>query len=157
MLGDMTYEQALAKKEHLIALGRTDVYLYNRDDTGYRPWDKATDIEAGGGYRLNGPIGVRIIAEVDGLKFSWSVDFEKREANGHSYSMFDRDRLREIMRKLPTSTRRKFGRFLANEVLPCLEKTTAEWRERLNMQVDSEDCVRGLIAFAGESQLSTAA
>jgi hypothetical protein len=149
---DMTYEQALKHSEHLIALGQTTVYL--RD--GNYPWMIASDVEAGGSYRFSGPTGVYIIAKVQGLTFKWSVDFEKREANGHGYSMFDRERLRDVAMKMPAPARYKFAEFLRDSVMPDLEKRTAELRDAMNKQIDSEDCVRGLIAFAETGEKSAA-
>lgn len=144
MYGDMTYEFALDNAEHLIALGQTTVYL--RDDAV--PWVVASDVEVSGSYRFNGPCGMYVIAKVQGLTFKWSVDFERREANGLGYSLFDRDRLRDVARRLPDIARRKFAILLRDKVMPDLEKRTAELRESMNRQIDSEDCVRGLIAFA---------
>jgi len=64
--------------------------------------------------------------------------------------MFDRDRLRDITLKLPPAARKLFADMLEREVLPPLAKRTGEIREALRSQADSEDCVRGLIAFAEE-------
>lgn len=152
MYGDMTYKKALSNAKHLIALGHTEVYL--RDDD--LPWAIASDIEVGGGYRLNGPTGMYVIAKVEGLTFKWNVEFEKREANGHGYSLFDRERLRDVAMRLPESARRKFAKLLCEKVLPELQKRTAEFRETMNKQIDSEDCVRGLIAFAENREKSAA-
>lgn len=149
---DMTYEEALNKAEHLKALGQTTVHL--RD--GNYPWMVAYDVEVSGGYRFSGPIGMYVIAKVEGLTFKWSIDFEKREANGMGYSLFDRERLREIAMKLPDAGRRSFAKLLREQVMPDLAKRTAEMREAMNKQIDSEDCVRGLIAFA-EGQANVAA
>jgi hypothetical protein len=144
MYGDMTYEKALDNAKHLIALGQTEVYL--RDENV--PWMMASDVEVGGCYRLNGPTGMYVIAKIEGLTFKWNVEFEKREANGHGYSLFDRKRLRDVAIRLPDSVRRKFAKLLSEKVLPELQKRTEEFREAMNKQIDSEDCVRGLIAFA---------
>ena len=144
MLWNLTYAAAKDKAEHLKALGETTVHI---DEKG-APWHKAEDVECGGSFRLNGPTGCYIIARDAGLTFKWSVDFEKREANGASVSLFDRDRLRDIAMKLPPAARQKFADLLVDKVLPPLEKRTQEIRDYLNQQHDSEDCVRGLIAFA---------
>lgn len=145
MFFDMTYEEALEKAGHLKALGETTVYL--RDGSS-KPWMVAKTVEAGSGYRLNGPSSMYVIAEVEGLTFKWNIDFEGRDANGRGVSLFDRERLREVAMKLPLPARRAFAKLLAETVLPGIEKRTAEVREALNQQLDSEDCVRGLIAFA---------
>ncbi|MCK1322105.1 hypothetical protein IVA94_14635 [Bradyrhizobium sp. 156] len=141
---DLNYQQAIDKSEHLIAIGQTTIYL--RDGT--YPWAVASDVEVGSSYRFNGPSSVYIISKLQGLTFKWSVDFEKREANGAGYSLFDRERLRDVMMKLPEPARRRFAKVLRDAVMPDLEKRTAELREAMNKQIDSEDCVRGLIAFA---------
>lgn len=131
---------------HYIALDENEIYL-DSDDPDL-PWRDVTHVASGGGHRLNGPTGFYCFAERNGLTLKWSVDFEGRDASGKSYSLFDRDRLRITMQKLPPIARKALAAFLEEDVLPGVEKTTAEWRERLNRQLDSEDCVRGLIAFA---------
>lgn len=141
---DLTYKEAIEKREHLIALGDTKVYL--RDDTDF-PWAKATKVEAGSSYRLSGPSSARVIAEDQGLELSVSIDFEHSGANGKGVSLFDRDRLRDLASKLPPKGRRQFRDLLTNEILPGMAKRSAEIREALNSQLDSEDCVRGLIEF----------
>lgn len=141
---DLTYESAVKNAEHLLALGQTTVYL--RDDNP--PWSRAVRVEAGSSYRFAGPTSCYVIAEEAGLELKWSVDFEGRDANGRGVSLFDRERLREVALKLPPSARKGFSALLKNEVLPDLEKRTAEIRDALNKQSDSEDCVRGLIAFS---------
>lgn len=152
MHGDMTYEFALSNSDHLIALGQTVVYL--RD--GNVPWVVASDVEVSGSYRFNGPTGMYVIAKVQGITFKWSVDFELREANGHGYSLFDRERLRDVGRRLPEPARRKFAQLLREKVFPDLQKRTNEMREAMNKQVDSEDCVYGLISFLESEKRSAA-
>jgi hypothetical protein len=141
---DLSYAQALENADHLKALGQTTIYL--RD--GAYPWAMAREVEVGGSYRFNGPAGMYVIAQAEGITFKWSVDFEQREANGRGYSLFDRDRLREVAMKLPAPARNSFAKLLREQVMPDLEKRTAELRDAMNKQIDSEDCVRGLIAFA---------
>lgn len=136
----------LKNAEHYTALGKTDIYLDSKDED--LPWGDVVRIESGGGYRLNGPTGFYAIAEKNGLTLRWSVDFEGRDSNGKGYSHFDRDRLRMTMQRLPAVARRELAKFLEREVLPGVQKISAEYREYLNRQLDSEDCVRGLIAFA---------
>jgi hypothetical protein len=143
---DLTYRQAVAKAEHLIALGETDVYLYR--DFGDFPYDNIVRVETGSSYRLNGPTSCYLIAEDAGLTFKVSVDFEGPEANGSGRSQFDADKLRELALKLPPPARAMFADMLAREVLPPLVERTNEYRKAMRQQADSEDCVRGLIAFA---------
>lgn len=144
---DTTVADAIANVEHHKALGLTSIYLY-REDPDF-PWAHVSNVEAGGSYRLNGPSSVAITADHPcGLSFRLSIDFEGQGANGASVSQFDRDKLRSLAMKLPADARRKFAQFLKVEVLTGLAKRTAEIREALNTQMDSEDCVRGLISFA---------
>jgi hypothetical protein len=139
---------ALKNREHYIALGQTSIYLDS--DADDLPWDKVTKIEDRCGVRLSGPTGFYAIAEEGGLTFRWSVDFESRNAKGSSVSLFDRARLRDVIMKLPQPARKELAKFLAARVLPALEKNTQEWRDYLYRQADSEDCVRGLIAYANQ-------
>lgn len=146
---DFTYAKAIASAEHLIALDETSVWL--RDDTGF-PYDKVCRVETGSSYRLSGPSSCRLIVEEAGLTLSLSVDFEHREANGRSASDFDRQRLRDLMLKLSPEGRASFADMLQRAVLPPMFERTEEFRQAQLRQVDSEDCVRGLIAFARQSE-----
>jgi hypothetical protein len=145
---DMTYAEAVDKADNLIALNDTVVHLHD----GEVPWDKAIGIEGGASVRLSGPAGCYVVAEHAGLTFKWSVDFETRDANGRGVSLFDRERLRDVAMKLPPKARAEFARFLETEVLPPLARNAREIRRALNQQIDSMDCVRGLIAFANEQE-----
>lgn len=147
MMNYLSYGEAIDKADHLIALGETTVYV--RDDSP--PWHIAETVEVGSSYRLSGPRSVYFIGKKLGLTFKWSVDFESRDANGRGVSLFDRDRLREVMLKLPDPARLAFAELLENQVLPPLRERTAEIRGALNNQWDSEDCVRGLIAYARDA------
>lgn len=141
-------KDVLKNAQHYIALGNTEIYL-DEDDPDL-PWNDVSKVEEGSGYRLNGPTGFYCVAKREGLTLKWSVDFEGRDASGKGYSIFDRDRLRSVMLRLPAKAREELAKFLEAKVLPGVNKITAEWRETLNRQLDSEDCVRGLIAFARE-------
>lgn len=141
---DMSVSDALSKREHLIALGDTTIYVRNDDDF---PFDRVVRVESGGSYRLSGPASAYLLAEVDGLTFQLSVDFEQADANGRGASLFDRVRLRDVMGKLSAEGRRSFADMLEREVMPALGKRSADLRMAMNEQLDSEDCVRGLIAF----------
>lgn len=142
---DLTYSQAIEKAEHLIALDAKDVYL--RDAEGF-PFDKVVSVETGSMYRGAVMACCYLIAEEAGLRLKLSVDFEKRGAEGRGEAMFDSDRLRELAMKLPSDARTKFANLLENNVLEALAARTNEYRTAMRAQADSEDCVRGLIAFA---------
>lgn len=142
---DLTYKAAVENAAHLIALGDTTVYLYR--DAEF-PWEKATSVTSGNGYRLNGPSSAYVIAEDAGLTFKLNVEFEGRDANGRGVSLFDRDRLRTVAMKLPAPARKAFADMLEREVLGALTERSEELRASMNAQLDSEDCVRGLIQFA---------
>lgn len=147
---ELTYSRAIEVAEHLIAIGQTEVYLYRASPDF--PWDKVVRVEAGSSYRLSGPTSCRLIAEDHGLTFSWTVDFESTDANGTGTSKFDRELLRGLMVRLPIGARENFAHMLENIVLPPLQQRSAEILNAYNQQRDSEDCVRGLIAFARETQ-----
>jgi hypothetical protein len=146
---DLTYSRALELAEHLKALDDTVVYV--RDEEGF-PFDKVSKVVSGSSYRLSGPSSCYLIAEEQGLTFKLNVEFEHRDANGRGVSLFDRIRLRELMLKLPDAARASFADMLAAEVMPGMAKRSEEIRQALLEQADSEDCVRGLIAFASRQQ-----
>jgi hypothetical protein len=145
-------KDVLYNAEHYAAIGQTDIWLDENDPD--LPWADVVEVSASGSYRLNGPNGFRCVAKRDGLTLQWSVDFETRGANGASVHMFDRDKLRAVMMRMPAPIRQKLATWMEAEVMPGIEKTTAEWREYLNRQLDSEDCVRGLIAYAKAPSLT---
>lgn len=144
---DVTYAEASANAAHYKALGNTQVYLHGDDI----PWDKVTRIEDGCGYRMSGPTGCYIVVEESGLTYKWSLDFEPHSANGATTALFDRPRLREAAMRMPPHVRSEFGAFLSDKVLPPLQERRREFQAYLNKQADSEDCVRGLIAYCNEA------
>jgi hypothetical protein len=144
---NLNYPEAIEKAQHLIAIGETTIYL--RDDTDF-PYHKVSGVESGSTYRSGGPVSCYLIAEAKGLTFRLCVDFEPRSANGAGTALFDRDRLRELAFKLSPIGQALFADLLETEVLGGLSKRTDEIRQALRVQADSEDCVRGLIAFARE-------
>ena len=141
---DIKYKDAIAKAAFLKELGVDRVYLDADDE---KPWAHITKVEAGSSYRLNVPVSVRFTAQEAGLSFSWSVDMEARDANGTGVSSFDRDALRVLVSKLGPIARSALSSMLQHEVLAKLTERTNEIRAALNKQADSEDCVRGIIAF----------
>ena len=126
---DLTFAEAQAKAEHLKALGQTQVYL--RDASENFPWDRATTVESGGMHRMSGPISAWIVADVDGIEYRWSVNFEDRDADGRNVAMFDEEHLREVMMKLPSAARTAFASMLRKSVLSPLSEHTENLRKAL--------------------------
>lgn len=141
-----SYTEVVANAEHYTAIGQTDIYL-DEDDPNL-PWDKVQAVEPGCGVRCGIPTGAVMLAYEKGLALKWSIDFEERGANGHSVSMFDRDRLRRVMKKLPQIARSALADLLTNAVLPEMSKRTAETALYFKKQSDSEHLVHELIAEA---------
>lgn len=150
MGGRKNLKEIRKNAEHYKALGETEIYI-DEDDPDL-PWNRVTKVIAGGAVRLSGPTGCYFVAQEDGLTLKWPVDFEARESNGSSTHLFDRERLRSVMDKLTVGGRYLFASFLAQEVMPAVLKCSAEWRSYLNRQLDSEDCLRGLIAYGEASK-----
>lgn len=144
---DLTYERAKELAEHLIAIGETTVYLH--DDTGF-DYSKVVRVEAGSTYRLSIPVNAYLIAEDAGLTLKLSFNYEGYRESGKGTSMFDREKLRDVMSKLPDAARASFVAILRDKVLPEMVKRGNEYREALMRQDDSTDCVRGLIAMVEE-------
>lgn len=149
---DMTYKKAIELKDNLLAIGEDTIWLRGGMKSGRDelPWSLVTRVESGSTWRLDMPASVSFIAEQDGLTFRWSMDLEERDANGRGVSMFDRENIRFAMMVLNPEARVHFTAWFQHVVLPGLMKRTAAIRASLSAQLDSEDCVRGLIAFASE-------
>ncbi|POO54368.1 hypothetical protein CPJ18_02400 [Agrobacterium rosae] len=143
-----TYRRACALAEHYLAIGQRDVWL--EDDDPNLPWDKVTDVKAGGGYRLNGPTGVRIeSSDPAGLTFLWFADFESRDANGSSINQFDRVAMLNMARRLPPQAREKFAQFLTDEVLPAVQQRTAEFEDQMKKQRESLEILQSIVLNVG--------
>lgn len=143
-----TYRRACALAEHYLAIDQREIWLDENDPD--LPWDKVTSVKAGGGYRLNGPTGVRIEAnDPAGLSFLWLVDFEARDANGSSTNQFDRVAMLNMARRLPPHVREKFAQFLTDEVLPAVQQRTAEFEEQMKKQRDSLEILQSIILNVG--------
>ncbi len=76
------------------------------------------------------------------------IDLENRDADGKDATYLDRGKLRALALKLTGRVRLRFAGFLADDILVGLQQRTLVLRETLNAHQDSEDCVRGVIAFA---------
>lgn len=139
-----TYKEALEKGDAFKCLGQVEIFV---SDENF-PFGQVIDVESSGSYRFSAPDNVCFIIEQDGLRIKMYFDFEMKGASGQHVSLFDREKLRDVMQKLPRKARWKFADLLQEKVLPDLQKRTAEIRQSLNKQWDSEDCVRGLIAMA---------
>lgn len=145
MILDLTYQKAIEKAEHLIALDETDVYLQNAE--GF-PFDKVSKVEVGSTYRMGLPTSYRFSVDEAGLCLHTSVDIEPWYATGSATTQIDRGRMRDLVSKLSPTGRRMFADALKREALPAILRRTDEIRASLNQQSDSEDCIRGMIAFA---------
>lgn len=151
-MSEKTYKRAIDLAEHYVAIGQTEIYLYDRDEEiPSELWALVYSAEEGGSWRLNGPAGVRFHANhPSGLTFKWTVDFESPDANGSGVSQFDREKLRDVIMKLPADGVKSFARMLEHSVLPPLKQRTEELRAAMNKQIDSYDCALGLVAYAKE-------
>jgi hypothetical protein len=114
---------------HYLAVGQKELYLYDRETTNDMPWGFVSEAEPGGGHRLDVATSVRIKAvHPCGLTFAWSVDIEKREANGHGYYVIDMELVRRIIAYLPAEARDGFRTYLRT-FANALTKNATEYRQ----------------------------
>ena len=145
MAGYPTFNDVVRLAPHYLAIGTTRVILDGRDSADL-PWDQVTEVSAGGSYRSSGLASCRMSAgHESGITFEWFIDFEKPEANGRGYQMFDTERLLAIAAKLPISARKKFSDLLRTEVLGNAEKLLAEQEGYMTIQRDGVAAIRALI------------
>ena len=149
---DLTYGMAIANAERLLAEGHDTVYI----DPDGAPWNKADRVEVGDMCRFNSPVNFYVVACERGLTLKWLVEMESRAADGRDAYWFDRDRLREVALKLPHSARTSLASLLVKKVLPDVQRQTSKMRQKLNIQLDSEECIRGLIASANTESVNVA-
>lgn len=143
-----TFTDCVRNAEHYLAIGQTEIYLDSSD--GDLPWHLAVDCCAGGSYRLNGPSSARVTAAHEsGLSFSWSFDFEGREANGTGVNQFDSASMLANAAKMPVAVREKFSAFLAREVWPAVYKRTGEVRDALRKQEESLQVLQSIMVSVG--------
>lgn len=105
-------EEAIEKAEHLKALGKTDVHLFDEPF----PWGLVDDRSPlrGSSHRFDIPVDVGFFANHPcGLRFQWFLDLEKRGANGSGHYQIDTDGIRDAMSRMNQGARDSFRRYLA--------------------------------------------
>jgi hypothetical protein len=149
MLGQ-TFAKAMANADAFKAIGQKRIYLSDLDDNPENfPWGNVTSIESGNLHGWTGVRSINLIAEMDnGLSFHWSVEFSEREGRDKDFmSYFDRDRLIDVMTKLPVAARVQFANFLVSDVVPKLDEVTNKVRTDLGALQSGQATVATLIAF----------
>jgi hypothetical protein len=139
-LNEADYREVLKKADAYKAIGQTRVYL---GDGSVFPWDSVTKVEPGCSIRMEMATGVRLSAEVGGLQFEWSVDIEKREANGKGYFEIDVGICREILSKLPTAARQQLRTYFA-ECAGKVQEKGQEWQQIADRQKRAADLLHSL-------------
>lgn len=146
-LSERPWQETAEKADSCIALGMTSIYLYNRGNDF--PWHLASDCEEGGSHRLDIATSVRFKGKHEsGLEFSWSFDIERDDANGSSEYRIDRDRVADVMSKLPTKTVKKFGLYLA-DCAAKIQKRGDEYQRSAERQFSDAHLLRVLAKCAG--------
>lgn len=109
---EKTWKQYADLAQNYKAIGQTEIWLMRDQEA---PWHLVTSMEDGASYRLSIPVSISLSAQdpVSGLTFNWSLDIEKREANGRGSYMFDVERLRSVREQLPQNMRARFHDLLA--------------------------------------------
>jgi hypothetical protein len=125
-----TYAEAIAKAPHLIAIGDTNIYVHDGDF----PIDKVARIEPGRSYRGGVPVDVYLVVEEAGLKIKKSFEFEDRSANGGELYQF-RDRVHQLMNKLPVDARESLRTHIREKLLPPMEKHRDELQAHYGRQL----------------------
>jgi hypothetical protein len=143
---DTTYEEVSKLVDHYRAIGIHEVWL--RGDLATMPWHIAKRIGPSGSYRLNSPCGCRVTAEENGMKYTWSFDFEGAGANGSGTHQFDEAVMLGAARHMPVAIREQYAALLVQEVLPAVKKNADEAREYLSRQERSERVILAVIASA---------
>ena len=119
-MNDWTFDFAIKNAEHIRALGMESVYLR---DGSEKPWGLVTRMQSGGSHRMDIDTTVRFYASHEsGIEFTWSVDIERREANGKSSYYIDAAGMAGVAARLPKAPRDQFLRYLSNCAAKVREK-----------------------------------
>ncbi len=99
------YQDILAKAEHYIAIGYTEINLWDGDDDD-RPWDLVNNVIKGSLTRCEVEVSLHFKAlHPCGLLFAWIEHIEPCDANGTGYLQPDIDRLVTILAQIPEAAR----------------------------------------------------
>jgi hypothetical protein len=147
MLHDITYAVAIKNAEHLKALGVEEVYLY-REDPDF-PWRYVTEIKAGGTWRIGAQVSAWVSATdpTTGLRFKWSVDFERGGSNGESRYKLDVEGIASIVRKLPQRVVPQLAEAL-KPLVDGIAKQRAEYEKAVDELALAEAAAKGLLDLA---------
>jgi len=118
-----TYEEAIKKADHFLAIGKREIYLSEPPF----PWEHTLSVEPGGSHRLDIATNVWFRAKEPktGLEFRWAFDIEPREANGKGHYMIDVEGCIRTISLLPEAIRLDFQKYL-DECAKEVEKNAKE-------------------------------
>lgn len=141
MIEQSTWKEIVDKADLYKQLGQTKHYLYRQPLSSY-PWQFVTDCEGGSSHRLEISTDVRFTAlHPSGLEFSWSVEIESAEANGHGYYCILVDTIISVFALLNDPAKRKFKKYLAGCALAVRaqsDKLFNHWQSQVAAAVAME-------------------
>lgn len=123
---DRTFAGVKANAEHFRAIGETTIHLGSTTDA---PWEAVIRVEPWGTHRLDITTGVRFMAELEGLTYTWSFDIETRDANGASEYRIDAMRVSETLARLSGGPREQFLDYLRD----CADRVSTRADEFLKL------------------------
>ncbi len=146
MMDDHDWQWHVERAENYQGLGQSDVYLSRSESV---PWEFAVGVESGGLHRLGTSVSAHFrAAHPSGLSFSWSMDFEDRDANGTGSYKINAKAIRQAMLRLPLPVRGEFARLLTATV-EAIRKNAADHQAVVDRQERDANELTALIVEHG--------
>lgn len=139
------WQDAVKNAEHYLAIGEKDIHLFGETDF---PWEFATEVEPGCGYRYNIPTGLSFTGvHPCGLKFRWSLELEKKGSNGASGFQIDIERLRGVAVKVSDKVRSQMETHF-RETAKAVRAQADEYQAAADKQYSTANQLERIMALA---------
>ena len=137
---NLDWRTVVKNAEHYLAIGQTSIYLSGRGED--RPWEFVKTCEPGCSHRMEISTGISFEAiHPSGIKFSWSVDIEPREASGKGAYYIDVEGLHRIMQKVPVGAMAGLSKYLMDCAV-AVEKKADEYQQEAQRQYGTASALR---------------
>jgi hypothetical protein len=110
MIDDRKWKDVVKLADSYKAIGQNSVHLFSEQSY---PWEFVTKVEAGCLHRYSTPVSASFIAKHPcGITFTWSIDYETRDANGAGTFRFNIENLLFVHSQLKPQMQEKFEALL---------------------------------------------
>ena len=138
------------RADHYAAIEQKRVSLWDQSND-VLPWEYVTGVDAGGMMRLGTSVSASFEAKHPcGLRFSWSLDFEGRGANGSSTFQAETGWLTVALTRLPPAMRDLLAEHLHTFVV-AVRQQAKDYRAEADRQERAADAISALVLSTATS------